>query len=64
MGVLNHLPHDCLLNRLFKAQNKENIKGPVTRKMFPFDDVIMPYGYEWPEPNHNNIPRHVINVHN
>ena len=49
---------DCLLNRLFKAQIKENIKDsrhwllwggctgdrhkwPVTRKKFPFDDVIM-----------------------
>ena len=53
-GVSNHQPHDCLLNRLFKAQNKENTntprdrwpvnsphKGPVTRKMFPFDDFIM-----------------------
>ena len=27
-GVSNHQPHDCLLNRLFKAQNKENIKAP------------------------------------
>ena len=64
-GVSNHQPHDCLLNRLFKAQIKENInaprywplwgyvihrwpvesphKGPVTRKMFPFDDVIMTF---------------------
>ena len=25
-GVSNHHPHTCLLNRLFKAQNKENIK--------------------------------------
>ena len=61
-GVSNHQPHDCLLNRLFKAQIQGNIKalrhwplwgeftgnrwippheGPVTRKMFPFDDVIM-----------------------
>ena len=61
-GVSNHQPPDCLLNRLFKVQIKENIKatrhwpfvrrihrwpvnsphkGPVTRKMFPFDDVIM-----------------------
>ena len=64
-GVSNHQPYDCLFNRLFKAQIKENIKaprhwplcgeftggpvnsphkGPVTRKMFPFDDVIMWYG--------------------
>ena len=60
--VWNHQPHDCLINRLFKAQMKENIKalrhwplcgeftgdrwipctkGPVTRKIFPFDDVIV-----------------------
>ena len=29
-GFANHQPHDCLLNQ-----------WPVTRKMFPFDDVIM-----------------------
>ena len=61
-GVSNHQPHDCCLNRLFKAQIKENTKAPrhwpfvrgihwspvnsprkgtVTRKMLPFDDVIM-----------------------
>ena len=28
VGVSNHLPRDCLLNRLFKAQIKENIKAP------------------------------------
>ena len=27
-GVSNHQPHDCLFNRLFKAQIKENIKAP------------------------------------
>ena len=26
-GVSNLQPHDCLLNRLFKAQIKENIKA-------------------------------------
>ena len=26
--VSNHQPHDCLLNRLFKAQIKENIQAP------------------------------------
>ena len=26
--VSNHQPHDCLLNRLFKARVKENIKAP------------------------------------
>ena len=51
-GVLNRQPSDCLLNRLFKTQIKGNIKahrwpvnfphkGPVMRKMFSFDDVIM-----------------------
>ena len=28
VGVSNHQPHDCLLNRLFKAQIKENIQAP------------------------------------
>ena len=27
-GVSNHQPHYCLLNHLFKAQIKENIKAP------------------------------------
>ena len=27
-GISNHQPHDCLLNRLFKTQIKENIKAP------------------------------------
>ena len=27
-GVSNYQPHDCLLNRLFKAQIKENITVP------------------------------------
>ena len=27
-GVSNHKPHDCLLNRLFKARIKQNIKAP------------------------------------
>ena len=64
-GVSNHQPHDCLLNRLFKAQFKENIKAlrhwpwcgnspvtvefptrrPVTRKMYPFDDVIVVFHF-------------------
>ena len=53
-GVSNHQPHDCWLNRLFRrpaslafvpgthrwSVNSPH-KGPVTRKMFPFDDVIM-----------------------
>ena len=49
-GVSNHQPHDCLLSRLFRRRSKKGIhrwpvnspiKGPVTRKMFPFDDVII-----------------------
>ena len=27
-GVSNHQPHECLLNRLFKAHMKQNIKAP------------------------------------
>ena len=27
-GISNHQPPDCLLNRVFKAQIKENIKAP------------------------------------
>ena len=54
-GVSNHHPHDCLLNRLFGRRSKKTSKlrvtglcagksphkWPVTRKMFPSDDVIM-----------------------
>ena len=54
-GVSNHQPHDCLLKRLFRRRSKKISKvrvtglcegnsphiGPVTRKMFPFDDVII-----------------------
>ena len=47
-----HQPHGCLLNRLFRRRSKETLKlrvtglnfphkGSATRKMFPFDDVIM-----------------------
>ena len=54
--VSNHQPHDCLLNRLRKHQSSASLafvrgihrcpvnsphKGPVTRKVLPFDDVIM-----------------------
>ena len=61
VGVSNHQPRDCLLNRLFRRRTKKTSKlrvtglcvgnslgpvnsphkGPVTRKMSPFDDVIM-----------------------
>ena len=53
-GVSNHQPHYCLLNRLFRLRTKKTSnrwlansphKGPVTRKMFPFDDVIMCPGF-------------------
>ena len=53
-SVSNHQPHHCLLNRLFGCRSKKTSKlritglcvnSPhkwlVTRKMFPFDDVIM-----------------------
>ena len=54
-SVSNHQPHDCLLNRLLRRRSKKTPKlrvtgfcagnsrhkWPVTRKMFPFDDVIM-----------------------
>ena len=59
-GVLNHQPHDCLLNRLFRRRWKKTSKlrvtglcagnspglvksphkGPVTRKMVPFDHLM------------------------
>ena len=40
----NHKPHDCLRSPLFGRRKRpvnSSHKGPVTRKMFPFDDVIM-----------------------
>ena len=54
-GVSHHQHHDCLLNRLSKRRSSNasklcvtglwsvnsQHKGPVTRKIFPFDDVIM-----------------------
>ena len=58
-GVSNHQPRNCLLNRLFRHRWKKTSKhlcggipvnsphkGPVTRKIFLFDDVI--HGkYRW-----------------
>ena len=38
-GVSNHRCLDCLLNRFWPVDSPH--KGPVTRIMFPFDDVIM-----------------------
>ena len=55
-GVSDHQPHHCLLNRLFKYQSSASPaivqkihrspmnplhKWPVTRNVFPFDEVIM-----------------------
>ena len=54
-GVSNHQPNDCLLNRSFRRRSRKTSKlrvtgrrpvnsphkWPVTRKMFPFNDVIM-----------------------
>ena len=56
-GASNHQPHGCLLNRLFRRRSKKTSKlrvtglcvgpvnsprkGPITRKIFPFDNVIM-----------------------
>ena len=57
----NHQPYDCLLDRLFRRRWKKTSrlrvtglcaqispvhKWPVTRKMFPFDDIIMTKG-QW-----------------
>ena len=76
-GVSNHHPHGCLLNRRSKKTSKLRVtglcvgnspgpvnsphKGPVTRKMFPFDDVIM-----GTERNHSKsfpVP-YVTSIHN
>ena len=46
-SVSNHQPYYCLLNSLFRRRSKKTSKlcvtglCPVTRKMFPFDDVTM-----------------------
>ena len=61
-GVSNHQPDDCLLNRGSNKISKlratglcrrihrwpvnSSHKGPVARKMFPFDDVII-YCRQW-----------------
>ena len=60
-GVPNHQPQNGLLNRLFRIRSKKTSKlrvtgrwpvnsphkWPVTRKMFPFDDVIMNKNITW-----------------
>ena len=56
-SVWNHQPHGCFLNRLFRRRSKKTSKlrvtglcvgnspvpqkGPISRKMYPLDDVIM-----------------------
>ena len=49
--VSNHQHRHCLLNRLFERRSKKTsqlrVTGPVTRKMFPFDDVIMGVSQAW-----------------
>ena len=59
-GVSNYQPHDCLLHCLLRSRWKKILKlrvtgrwpvnsphrGPVTRKMFSFDDVIMILQYK------------------
>ena len=66
-SVSNHQPHDFLLNRLFRHRSKKTStlrvaglcagnspqKRPVTRKMFPFDDVIM---CQWLDPSVHKCP--------
>ena len=54
-SVSNHQLRDCFLNRFFRRRSKKISKlrvaglcvhkWPVTRKMFPFDDVIMQHNY-------------------
>ena len=48
----NHQPRECLLNRFIRCRSEKTSKhkirtsphkGPVTQKMFPFDDVIISY---------------------
>ena len=70
-SVSNHQPHDCLLNDLFRLRWKKTWKlrvtglyavnsphkWPVTRKMFPCNDVIMVCGLLYPP------GRIVLNVH-
>ena len=56
-GVSNHRCHECLLSSVFRRRSKKTSQlrftgfcegsspvtgGPVVRKMFSFDDVIMP----------------------
>ena len=72
-GVSNRQPHDCILNRLFKAQIKEIIKAPhhwqvtgefpnkwpVTRKILPFDDVIIEFSLVGQRKQISRTPRYI-----
>ena len=73
-GVSNHQRLDCLLSRLFRRRSKKTSKlrvtglsvgnsphkGPVTRKMFPFDDVIMYFFPEQRADDQHHEPRHTV----
>ena len=75
-GVSNHQPYDCLLNSLFgcrkfrvtglrggvhRGPGNSPHKWSVTRKMFPFEDVIMK-DEEGHSPNYKNLSQW-IKVH-
>ena len=65
-SVSNHRRLDCLPNRLFRRRSKKTSnhrwpvdcphKGPLTREMFPFDDVIMGNSGQ-PQQTHKRKPR-------
>ena len=72
----NHLRLDCFLNRLFRRKSKKTSnlregshmwtvdsphKGSVTRKMYPFDDVIM-FFLSWKSPRQNWYLRYLISI--
>ena len=67
-SVSNHLPHGCLLNRLFRRWSKKTSKPrvtglyvwgkwPVARKMFPFDDIMFREMFHHVIPNVDNTQR-------
>ena len=74
-GVVNHQPHDCLLNHLDQRKHQSSVslafmggihrwrvnsphKGPLTRKMFPLDDVIMGFSF----PFTADLDKHFLQV--
>ena len=88
-GVSNHQPHEFLLNRLFRLDQRKHqssaslalvwgshrgpvnspLKGPVTRKMFPFDDVIMSrestslvHVMAWCRPTRSHLPKTMLMI--